>query len=344
MSSLNANGLVKKFGDVVALDGLDLDVQDGSIMAVLGPSGCGKTTLLRLIAGFIAPDEGTVSIDGKTVTDRTHVMPTRRRNVGLVPQEGALFPHLDVAANISFGLPRSDRRGPRVAELLDLLELPRGIAERRPSELSGGQQQRVAVARALAPEPSVLLLDEPFSSLDAALRASTGRAVVNAIRAHKATAVLVTHDQDEALSLADMVAVMDQGRLLQSGPPREIYARPASPFVAAFIGDGSLLPARLENGQATCSFGPVAIERTASDPDILIFVRPEQVGLHRVTDGGALVTAVAFHGHEAVLRLVDENSREMIMARLPAAHMPQVGDRLGVELHGPVLVFERGTP
>ena len=342
MSSLSTHALVKRFGDVVALDGLDLDVEDGSIMAVLGPSGCGKTTLLRLIAGFLTPDEGTVSIDGKVVADRTHVVPTKRRKVGLVPQEGALFPHLDVAANISFGLPRHERRGPRVAELLDLVELPRDLADRSPSELSGGQQQWVAVARALAPEPTVLLLDEPFSSLDAALRISTGRAVMNAIRAHKATAVLVTHDQDEALSLADMVAVMDRGQVLQSGPPSTVYAQPESPFVATFVGDGTLLPARIEDGRAICSFGQVAVDDASLGPDVFIFIRPEQVVVLPVRDGGALVTAVAFHGHEAVVRLVDEVSREVIMARVPAARMPQVGERFGVQLYGPVHVFEGG--
>ncbi|MGI9085350.1 MAG: ABC transporter ATP-binding protein [Aeromicrobium sp.] len=343
MSRLSTNGLVKRFGDVAALDGLDMEVDDGSIMAVLGPSGCGKTTLLRLIAGFLAPDAGTVSIDGLRVADRSHVVPTKQRKVGLVPQEGALFPHLDVAANISFGLPRSERKGPRVAELLDLVELPRDLADRRPAELSGGQQQRVAVARALAPEPTVLLLDEPFSSLDAALRASTGRAVVNAIRARKATAVLVTHDQDEALSLADQVGIMDRGRLLQAGPPHSVYTHPTSPFVAAFVGDGSLLPARLDGDHATCSFGSVTVDRSASDSEVLIFVRPEQVIVRPAADGGALVTAVAFHGHEAVVRLIDEGSRELIMARVPATLMPQVGDRLAVTLQGPVLVFERGA-
>ncbi len=341
MSSLSTSGLVKRFGTVTALDGVDLEVEDGSIMGVLGPSGCGKTTLLRLIAGFLAPDEGTVSIDGSQVADRTHVVPTRRRKVGLVPQEGALFPHLDVAANIAFGLPRHERAGPRVAEMLDLVELPRHLADRRPSELSGGQQQRVAVARALAPEPTVLLLDEPFSSLDAALRASTGRAVVNAIRAHKATAVLVTHDQDEALSLADAVGVMDRGRLLQSGPPREVYAHPENPFVASFVGDGSLLRASIDDGVATCSFGRVPVESSPAGPDVLVFIRPEQVLVRPVADGGARVTAVAFHGHEAVVRLVDEESQDLLMARVPASLMPQVDDRLGVELSGPVLAFDR---
>ena len=343
MSSLSMRGLVKRFGDTTALDGLDLEVEDGSILAVLGPSGCGKTTLLRIIAGFLAPDAGTVEIDGTVVADRDHGVPTKRRKVGLVPQEGALFPHLDVAANISFGLPRRERGGPRVAELLDLVELPREVADRRPSELSGGQQQRVAVARALAPEPTVLLLDEPFSSLDAALRASTGRAVMNAIRAQKATAVLVTHDQDEALSLADRVGVMDRGRLLQAGTPSSVYAKPESPFVAAFVGDGSLMPARIEGDRAICSFGSVEVEDSTLGPDVLVFIRPEQVVVLPVANGGALVTAVAFHGHEAVVRLIDESSREVVMTRVPAARMPQVGERLGVKLQGPVHVFERGS-
>jgi len=343
MSSLSMRDLVKRFGDTTALDGLDLEVEDGSILAVLGPSGCGKTTLLRIIAGFLAPDAGTVEIDGKVVADRDHGVPTKQRKVGLVPQEGALFPHLDVAANISFGLPRRERRGTRVAELLDLVELPREVADRRPSELSGGQQQRVAVARALAPEPTVLLLDEPFSSLDAALRASTGRAVMNAIRAHKATAVLVTHDQDEALSLADRVGVMDRGRLLQADTPSSVYAKPESPFVAAFVGDGSLMTARIEGDRAICSFGSVGVKDSTLGPDVLVFIRPEQVVLLPVADGGALVTAVAFHGHEAVVRLIDESSSEVVMARVPAARMPQVGDRLGVKLLGPVQVFERAS-
>jgi iron(III) transport system ATP-binding protein len=166
---------------------------------------------------------------------------------------------------------------------------------------------------------------------------------MNAIRAHKATAVLVTHDQDEALSLADQVGVMDRGRLLQADSPSSVYARPESPFVAAFVGDGSLLPARMEGDRAICSFGSVTVEDSSIGPDVLLFIRPEQVVVLPVLDGGALVTAVAFHGHEAVVRLIDEASREVIMARVPASRMPQVGERFGVKLYGPVLVFERGS-
>ncbi|HKY57259.1 MAG TPA: ABC transporter ATP-binding protein [Aeromicrobium sp.] len=340
---LTTRGLVKRYGSTVALDGIDLDVEDGAILAVLGPSGCGKTTLLRLIAGFLVPDEGTVSIDGVVVADKHRSVPTRRRDIGLVPQEGALFPHLDVAANIAFGLSRHERSGPRITDLMDLLELPRDLAHRRPAELSGGQQQRVAVARALAPNPRVLLLDEPFSSLDAALRSSTGRSVVNAIRASKATAVLVTHDQDEALSLADKVGVMDRGQLVQADTPNAVYAQPASPFVASFVGEGSLLTSsiRRERGvaYATCSFGELPLANDIPGDTALVFLRPEQVVVRPDPTGEALVSSVAFHGHDAMVRLVNEQSGEMLSARVDAPVMPPVGTRMAVQLRGSALAF-----
>lgn len=343
-SRLTTRGLVKRFGSTLALDGVDLDVEDGAILAVLGPSGCGKTTLLRLIAGFLAPDEGTVAIDGAVVADKFRSVPTRRRDIGLVPQEGALFPHLDVAANISFGLSRHERSGPRVIELMDLLELPRDLAHRRPAELSGGQQQRVAVARALAPNPRVLLLDEPFSSLDAALRSSTGRAVINAIRASKATAVLVTHDQDEALSLADKVGVMDRGQVIQVDSPNTVYAQPASPFVASFVGEGSLLAAQLRRdgdaAHAICTFGEVPLANEIHGDAAVVFIRPEQVIVRPDLAGKAIVSSVAFHGHDAMVRLVDEGTGEILSARVAAAVMPLVGTRMTVELRGSSLGFE----
>jgi len=342
---LTTRGLVKRYGSVTALDGVDLDVEDGGILAVLGPSGCGKTTLLRLIAGFLAPDAGTVSIDGAIVADKHRSVPTRRRDIGLVPQEGALFPHLDVAANITFGLSRHERSGPRVLELMDLLELPRDLAHRRPAELSGGQQQRVAVARALAPNPRVLLLDEPFSSLDATLRSSTGRSVVNAIRASKATAVLVTHDQDEALSLADKVGVMDHGQLLQADTPNTIYAQPASPFVASFVGEGSLLAAtvRREGNDAIahCTFGEVPLANDLVGDTALVFIRPEQVIVRPDPTGTTVVSSVAFHGHDAMVRLVHEETGEVLSSRVDAPLMPPAGTRMRVQLRGSALAFER---
>jgi iron(III) transport system ATP-binding protein len=343
-SRLTTRGLVKRYGSVTALDGVDLDVEDGAILAVLGPSGCGKTTLLRLIAGFLVPDAGTVSIDGAVVADKHRSVPTRRRDIGLVPQEGALFPHLDVASNIAFGLSRHERSGPRITELMDLLELPRDLAHRRPAELSGGQQQRVAVARALAPNPRVLLLDEPFSSLDAALRSSTGRSVVNAIRASKATAVLVTHDQDEALSLADQVGVMDHGQLIQADTPNTVYAKPASPFVASFVGDGSLLTARLRreagNTIAACTFGEVPLANEVDGDTAVVFIRPEQVIVRPDPNGDTVVSAVAFHGHDAMVRLVNEATGEVLSSRVDAPLMPPVGTRMNVQLRGSALAFE----
>ncbi|MGZ5401429.1 MAG: ABC transporter ATP-binding protein, partial [Nocardioides sp.] len=231
MSRVELAGVAYAFGDVRAVDGVDLVVPEGSFTAVLGPSGCGKTTLLRLVAGFLTPQSGTIRFDDRMIVGEGRSLPPQQRRVGYVPQEGALFPHLDVAANIGFGLPRSQRRRERITEMLDLIELSADYADRSPHELSGGQQQRVALARALAPEPSVVLLDEPFSSLDASLRTSTGRAVAHALAATGTTAVLVTHDQDEALSLADQVAVMRHGRVIQIDAPRDLYRAPVDPEV-----------------------------------------------------------------------------------------------------------------
>jgi iron(III) transport system ATP-binding protein len=229
MTALTIRQVTKSFGDVRALGGVDLQVADKTLTAVLGPSGCGKTTLLRLIAGFTAPDSGTIAFGDKQVAAPDQSLPPQRRGVGYVPQEGALFPHLDIAANITFGLPRRDRRSRRrVTDLLGLVGLSEQMAGRYPHELSGGQQQRVALARALAPRPSIILLDEPFSSVDAALRLNAGRAVADALRAAGATAVLVTHDQNEALSLADQVAVMTNGCILQTGTPDTIYTSPST--------------------------------------------------------------------------------------------------------------------
>ena len=243
MTSLYLEGVTKTYGPTRVLEGVDLDVPARSITTVLGPSGCGKTTLLRIIAGFTDPDAGTVTFGTSTVVGAGRVVPPQRRHVGYVPQEGALFPHLDVAANITFGLPRGQRRATaRVDELLALVGLDDALRRRYPHELSGGQQQRVALARALAPRPALVLLDEPFSSLDAGLREGTARAVVAALRAADTTAVLVTHDQSEALSLSDQVAVMRAGRLAQIDNPAALYRSPVDVGVATFVGGAVLLP------------------------------------------------------------------------------------------------------
>ncbi|MHB1474126.1 MAG: ABC transporter ATP-binding protein, partial [Dermatophilaceae bacterium] len=244
MTAVTVRNLTKSFDSTEVLRGIDLTVPKESVTAILGPSGGGKTTLLRLIAGFDAPDSGEILLRGQLVCGDGRFVAPQHRRVGYVPQEGALFPHLDVADNISFGLRGRERRdGHRVEELLSLVGLEPAVRQRFPHQLSGGQQQRVALARALAPGPSLILLDEPFSSLDAALREGTGRAVLEALKATHTTALLVTHDQSEALSLADQVAVMRGGTLAQVGTPHEVYRAPADLGVAEFVGAAVIVDA-----------------------------------------------------------------------------------------------------
>jgi iron(III) transport system ATP-binding protein len=339
MMPLTIRALAKSYGGPPVLAGVDLDVPSGSLTAILGPSGCGKTTLLRLIAGFLTPDAGTIQLGDTVVAGPGRSVPTSRRNVGYVAQEGALFPHLDVAANISFGLPRARRRGgARVDDLLDLVGLDPSLARRSPHELSGGQQQRVALARALAPEPAVVLLDEPFSSLDAGLRGETGRAVVAALRALDATAVLVTHDQSEALSLADQVAVMRSGRLVQVGAPKTLYEAPTDRGVAEFVGAAVVLPATYRDDAAECALGvlPVSVP-TAPHPQA-VMVRPEQLLLGRPDRAAVrgLVREVSYYGHDASVRLVLEGSGTEVVARVRGSDAPVPGALVGISVDGAV--------
>ncbi|MGE3289075.1 MAG: ABC transporter ATP-binding protein [Pseudonocardia sp.] len=328
-TGLQVTGLYKSFGPVPVLRGVDLLVPDGGLTAVLGPSGCGKTTLLRLIAGFDRPDAGTIEIAGRPATG-----PAERRGIGYVTQEGNLFPHLTVARNITFGLPRRERRAnARVAELLEFVGLDAGFATRRPHELSGGQQQRVALARALAPRPRLVLLDEPFSSLDAELRASTGRAVADALAATGTTTVLVTHDQDDALSLAGRVAVMRDGAIVQEDTPTALYRNPADRGVATFVGDVVALPATARDDVAQCALGRVGLTASA-DGSGTVLLRPEQIALDAGPDGVvAHVLHADFHGHDAVVRLQVPPIGE-IVARCPGHQLPAVGDEVRVTLRG----------
>ncbi len=345
-TSLSVAGLSKAFGGSPVLAGLDLEVPTGSLTAVLGPSGCGKTTLLRLLGGFERADAGSIRLGERLLCDEgTHLAPERRA-IGFVPQEGALFPHLDVAANVGFGLPRAQRRSGRVEELLQLVGL-QGLAKRLPHQLSGGQQQRVALARALAPEPGLVLLDEPFDALDAGLRAQVRGEVRETLRAAGATALLVTHDQEEALSLADTVAVMRGGRIVQAADPQALYRDPVDAEVAAFVGEAVLLEGRLDGDCADTSLGrlPTRGADGADGARATLMLRPEQV-LCRAADPSAAegprgrVLSTAFYGHDATARIALEGpGRHEIVARAAGHQLPQAGDEVAIAIEGTALAY-----
>ncbi|WP_144107960.1 ABC transporter ATP-binding protein [Paraburkholderia sp. BCC1886] len=357
MSELRLRGLQKSFDGQPVLHGIDLSVERGTLLALLGPSGSGKTTLLRLLCGFERADAGSVEIDGRQVVgDGLHV-PSEQRRIGYVPQEGALFPHLSVADNIVFGLPRGQRRARhRVAELLELVGLPAGFGERAPQQLSGGQQQRVALARALAPSPTLVMLDEPFSSLDAALRLETRQAVAQALAATGATAVLVTHDQSEALSLGREVAVLWNGRLIQTATPQTLYRRPVTRELASFVGEAVLLPGVADERRVRCELGelrlcaPLDNAAAQARGPVDVMVRPEQIRLLRadempadgVTAHAALVTEVVFQGQDAGVALqLQAGARLVVRARVPGYLSPQPGQNVRLVVDGEVTAYPR---
>ena len=302
--ALECRGLFKRFGDVQAVQNLDLTVSVGQVLSLLGPSGCGKTTALRLIAGFEQPDSGTISLGGRKVSGPGNAVPPEKRRVGMVFQEGALFPHLNVERNISFGLSRQDRRNGRVNEVLDLVGLG-NLRHRMPHELSGGQQQRVALGRALAPRPELLLLDEPFAHLDPKLRGQVRRDVLEIVRASHSTTVYVTHDQEEALFVGDTVAVMNQGRVEQTGPPEEMFHNPSSRFVAQFIGMVDFLPAWKVDGRLMTEvgsvdwpthWGPPSEQEAAPDSGLEVMVRPDCLDCYPSDKGQGIVIDREFRG------------------------------------------------
>jgi len=287
--AVRMTGVAKAFGPVVALDHFELEVRRGRTLCLLGPSGCGKTTALRLIAGFEEPDRGSVEINGRRVAGPGSSMPPERRRVGMVFQDFALFPHLSVRENVAYGIRRDPDRDVRVNELLELVGLA-ADAQRMPHQLSGGMQQRVAVARALAPRPDVILLDEPFSNLDQALRTQLRVEVREILRRAQATALFVTHDQEEALTIADDVCVMSRGRVEQCAVPEIVYAEPANPFVAGFVGVANLVHADCESGVAHTRFGPVRLigppERRPTGRALAV-LRPEHFDVWEAPDGPA---------------------------------------------------------
>jgi iron(III) transport system ATP-binding protein len=350
MKGLAIAGVCKSFGPHPVLRGIDLVVPDGSLTAILGPSGSGKTTLLRIIAGFERPDEGQVRLGSQIVDDASDEwVPTERRRIGYVPQEGALFPHLSVGRNVAFGLERGQRKGDRVNELLELVGLT-GLARRFPHQLSGGQQQRVALARALATDPEIVLLDEPFSSLDASLRASVRADVHDVLRLARTTAVLVTHDQDEALSMADQVAVLRDGVIGQIDTPSALYGLPRDAGLAQFLGEANLLEGTVSGQLVTTAMGRLELASWGGRPNgtspgttARVMVRPEQVVLSADEADGVpgVVRSYEYFGHDAVVRVQPSAGVGLpeLVVRITGGQPWFPGSRVGLKVLGAVVAW-----
>ena len=348
MTQLTVSGLTKAFGDRPVLDGADLHVPEGSLTAILGPSGSGKTTLLRLIVGFEQADSGTVRLGDRVIDGPAVHVPADRRRIGYVPQEGSLFPHLTVAANVGFGLSRRGR-GDTVVELLDAVGLA-GLGQRYPHQLSGGQQQRVALARALAIRPSLVLLDEPFGSLDAGLRAAIRADVRRLLAEAGATAILVTHDQDEALSTADQVAVLRDGKIAQCAAPLDLYTQPADPELARFVGEANLVDGVLAEEGVETILGSLPVysgARAGLNPGrVTVLVRPEQIDIAARNGARGLtgrIVAYGYHGHDAVVHVApdSEPSAPAIVVRMLGGCDLPAGSPVTLHARGPVLAWNQ---
>ena len=320
------------YGEQVVLNKLNLDANQGELTAVLGASGAGKSTLLRLIAGFESPTSGEIFIDSKLVSNSKDVVAPEKRGVGIVPQDSALFSHLTVSQNIGFGLPKGSDA--RIKELLNLVGLS-DYANRKPASLSGGQAQRVALARALAPRPKLILLDEPFSALDAELRARLREDVRRVLRAENATAILVTHDQEEALSLADKVAILRDGKIIQSGSPTEIYNSPVDLGIATFLGDSILVDGHVEDSKIITALGKITPLNTVSEGQVgVAAIRSENFYLQPNPSGDSEVIGRVFFGHDAVVEV--QTPKLKIRARSNGPFAPEVGMKVTVWVRGAV--------
>ena len=347
MSDLVIEGLSVTHGSTLAVDDVSARIDSGDLVAVLGPSGCGKTTLLLAIAGLLPVGAGTIRLGERELSSPSLTVPAEKRGIGWVPQEASLFPHLSVADNIGFALPRGRGRAARVAELASLVGLG-ALTGRAPNQLSGGQAQRVALARALALNPDLLLLDEPFAALDTQLRVGLRREVAELLRAQGTTSLLVTHDQEEALTLADKVAVLRDGHLEQFGTPEEIYQHPASEWVASFVGDVVELEGLWRGGRVTCALGAVeasAVGFTPADGDpVRLMLRPEwivprpELLAHAAAGADARVTAISYAGHDAMLSC-DLVSGPTVRMRMAAVELPHVGDDVRLAVQRPGLAF-----
>lgn len=328
---LVVTGLRKAFDSLGVLTDVDLTVAPGATVALLGPSGCGKTTLLRAIAGLERPDSGTIRLGGRVLTDETTMVPPEKRRIGMVFQDWALFPHLDVAANVGYGL-KEGREAVEVGAALAMVGLE-GLGTRMPTTLSGGQQQRVAIARAIAPRPAVILLDEPFSNLDASLRVKVRSDTRRLLKSLGMTALFVTHDQGEAFVMGDEVAVMRDGAIRQQASPARLYDRPIDPWVARFVGEANLLVGSARGEVADTSIGAVPLE-TGTDGVCTLLVRPEQLRL--VAGGDAEVVDVEFYGHDTSYRVAIPGAELTVRAMTAPRHV--VGDAVSVRYEGPPAV------
>ena len=337
-------GLYKSFGTVKAVHDISLTLEPGSVLSIVGPSGCGKTTLLRLLAGFEIPDQGEVELAGQVVSGSGAWVPPEIRQVGMVFQDYALFPHMTVAQNVEFGLmgwARSDRLA-RVRELLEVVHLE-PLAQRRPHELSGGEQQRVALVRSLAPRPVALFMDEPFSNLDSNLRDILRREVKGIVNRFGMTTIHVTHDQEQALYMGDQVAVMRAGHLEQVGTPQEVFHRPASPFVASFLGVAGFLPATVRGGGFSTELGPFPGESSFPvGSHVRLMVRPDQVSLGPLTEiGECVVEERAFRGIDYLYTLALPSGTRLHSLQHHEVYY-EVGERTGISVHlpSPPVCFE----
>jgi iron(III) transport system ATP-binding protein len=345
MLLLSCSHLSRGFDEGPLFEDVGFELFHGERVGLVGPNGVGKTTLLRLLAGFERADTGSIGIGGVLVDGPGAYLPPERRRIGYVPQEGSLFPHLTVAGNVGFGLPASQRRGGKVDTLLETVGLG-GFGRRYPHQLSGGQQQRVALARALAIEPAVVLLDEPFASLDAHLRASVRADVQEIFRRAGTTAVLVTHDQDEALSVADRVAALCDGSIAQCAPPEDLYCRPADPRLASFIGEANLLEGVVSGATVKTLLGALPLDPAAAIPgaagQVTVLIRPEQIDIVPNEDGlTAQVTSYRYHGHDAVLyaQPEDDAAASPVVVRITGGPHRPVGSGVTLRARGPVFAW-----
>jgi len=328
-SMIRLDAVTKHFGQVAAVDETSFCVERGELVALLGPSGCGKTTLLRLIAGFERPDAGTVEVAGRQVAGRGGWIPPEKRRVGMVFQDYALFPHLTVAENVGFGLPRGARTG-RVPELLAIVGLD-ALGARYPHQLSGGQQQRVALARALAPAPELVLLDEPWSNVDPSLRESLRAEVTEIIRPLGVTVVLVTHDREEAFSVADRIALMRDGKVVQEGTSEELYFSPVSRWAAEFVGAANVLTGPVVSGLVETSVGAFPANGASAHEAAQVLLRPELLQLELDPAGAAEVVGREFRGHDVFYRVLLDGIE--LVSHRPSTEFVPLGSRVSIRVH-----------